>query len=308
MVLRLPALFVSPNLEVNMGVATSTPAPVPVPPGRYLFAFGDSYTATLFNTSDTQPSLSNPMGNPAYPGTTTSGADNWIDVVVYNSTRNDTVAYNYATGANMVNITACQGQAYAASGPVKELNDQMALFKQLPTTVKWNATNSVFFNFFGINDISVQVYSGRSYTNATIILAPDIDNYFSQMGAQYSMGARRFVTILVPPIYRAAVHGFGNGTAAPLVRNLTAYWNNAVHSCAKSFSSKYPGSEMEVFDPSTTFNTILDNPTGYGAPNSTCYSYPAGQPCLWADFIHPGIVMQRAFGNAMNAFLDSNGL
>lgn len=54
-----------------------------------------------------------------------------------------------------------------------------------------------------------------------------------------------------------------------------------------------------LVDPSTVFNTILDNPQTYGAPNNTCYSYPQGQPCLWDDFIHPGIVLQREFGNRM---------
>jgi hypothetical protein len=33
---------------------------------------GDSYTQTGFNVSLTQPSLSNPMGNPPFPGWTSS--------------------------------------------------------------------------------------------------------------------------------------------------------------------------------------------------------------------------------------------
>lgn len=289
-----------------MGAAPSNP--VPVLPARYLFSFGDSYTATGFDISGAQPSLSNPLGNPPYPHTTTSGGDNWVDIVVYNSTRKDTVAYNYAVGANFVNMTAAQGQAYAPSGPVKELKDQMDQFRQLPKTILWNATNSVFFNFFGVNDIAVQVFSGRSYDNATKILAPDMSNYFTQIGQQYSLGARRFVVVLVPPIWRASVFDYGRATTAATVRNLTTIWNNAIQSSATSFPSRYPGAKMVIFDPTATFNQILDQPQQYGAPNNTCYSYPAGQPCLWADFIHPGLVVQKALGNAMNTFLKSNGM
>ncbi|KAF2767475.1 lipolytic enzyme, G-D-S-L [Teratosphaeria nubilosa] len=305
---------VSLRRQVTMGLSSFVPAlapassSVPAVPPQYLFVFGDSYTTTGFNVSGTQPSLSDPMGNPGYPGTTLSGYDNWIDVVVFNSSRNGTVAYNYATSSNFVNVTAAQGQAYEAPGPIKDFGDQLTEFSQLGEDVAWNSANSVFFNFFGINDVTAQVYAGRNYRHSVSILALDIADYFDLMGQQYELGARSFVTILVPPIYRAPVFGYGTGSSAVEIQNLTTYWNHRVAAGCRNLSISYPGARTFVFDPTSIFDEILDSTQQFGAPDSTCFNYPQGRPCLWHDFIHPGIVIQEAFGRQVNAFLKSHAL
>ncbi|KAH9842144.1 lipolytic enzyme, G-D-S-L [Teratosphaeria destructans] len=302
--------------QVTMDFSSLVPAlasaylssPVPAVPSQYWFVFGDSYTTTGFNVSGMQPSLDDPMGNPGYPGATLSGYDNWIDVVVFNSSRDGTVAYNYATSSNFVNVTAAQGQAYEAPGSVKDFNDQLMEFSRLSDDVMWNATNSVFFNFFGINDVTAQVYAGRDYNHSVSNLAADIADYFELMREQYELGARRFVTILVPPIYRAPVFGYGTASSATEIQTLTSYWNQEVAAVCQNFSTRYPLARTFVFDPTPIFDEILDSPQHFGAPNSTCFSYPQGRPCLWHDFIHPGVVIQEAFGLQMKAFLTRHGI
>jgi hypothetical protein len=39
---------------------------------------GDSYSATEYDVDGPRPSALNPLGNPAYPGTTWSGGPNWV--------------------------------------------------------------------------------------------------------------------------------------------------------------------------------------------------------------------------------------
>lgn len=83
------------------------------------------------------------------------------------------------------------------------------------------------------------------------------------------------------------------------MQKLTAWWNNLITQQNTKFKSAHSSAKSLIVDPTSVFTAVLDNPRQYGAPNSTCLSYPQGQPCLWADFIHPGIVMQRELGNRM---------
>jgi hypothetical protein len=39
---------------------------------------GDSYSAVGYNVTEDYPSFANPIGNPAYPGDTTSFGANWV--------------------------------------------------------------------------------------------------------------------------------------------------------------------------------------------------------------------------------------
>jgi hypothetical protein len=43
---------------------------------------GDSYSSTGYDVTGKYPSESNPLGNPPYPGWTTSGGPNWVFALV----------------------------------------------------------------------------------------------------------------------------------------------------------------------------------------------------------------------------------
>ncbi|SMY28558.1 unnamed protein product [Zymoseptoria tritici ST99CH_1A5] len=281
-------------------------------PSKFLFIFGDSYTSTGFNVSNSpQPSVSNPLGNGGYPGTRTSGGDGWVDVIMKNNSRPGTVVYNFAVVGDPVNATLVQ-PTVALPTPIADYRDQMRAFTSAigsasSNKIRWNATNSLFISYFGINDVSIQVAAGRNTSTGQKVLLPDLVDYFNIFGDQYKLGVRKFVLILVPPFFRAPVYSYGNSTSAPDVKNLTIWFNSQVKSRAASFRSQYPLANLSIVDPTPYFNAVLDNPARYGAPNSTCLSYPAGQPCLWHDFAHPGIAIQRTFGQAMSTGLKSLG-
>jgi hypothetical protein len=54
---------------------------------------GDSHTTTSFNDTGTQPSSTNPLGNPTYPGGTASNGPNWVGFL--------TVKYNDFAGSDI---------------------------------------------------------------------------------------------------------------------------------------------------------------------------------------------------------------
>ncbi|KAK4495508.1 hypothetical protein PRZ48_013840 [Zasmidium cellare] len=262
-----------------------------------------------------QPSLKNPFGNPAYPGgesgvmsaihtlmvipARTSGGDIWIDAVV--KSLGQTIVYDLAVGANMVNHTQVRPGSLTAGGAVRDFVDQQAEFDILAKnrSIPWTARNSVFISWFGINDVAVQIHEGRNFNQSTAILAPDVDQYFALLGRQYQLGARNFVSVLVPPIHRAPVYDYGNASNAVDVKQLTDWWNSRMREQHTRFRSRHSSAKSLLVDPTLLFHEILDNPQDFGAPSAACVSYPQGQPCLWADFIHPGIVLQREFGKRM---------
>jgi len=69
---------------------------------KHMVVFGDSITASKFNVTGDQPSETNPIGNPAFPGNTSSIGENWISYMTasYNATFLKTI--NLATGGATV--------------------------------------------------------------------------------------------------------------------------------------------------------------------------------------------------------------
>lgn len=257
-----------------------------------------------------------------------SGGDIWLDVVIDNYTRR-AVAYDFAVGGNTVNSSRVQAGPFSAGPPIYDFTDQHAEFESVSNQIRWNRYNSIFISWFGINDVAVQVYRGRSFDEAQSLLLPDIGDYFRLLRRQYRIGARKFITVLVPrkssisllddfgianapltAINRAPVFGYGTAANAPDVDQVLQYWNQNMKQEHDKFRRRHPFADARIVDPTDLFNRILNDPETYGAPNSSCFNFPEGQPCLWHDFIHPGIVIQAELGNligrvvrSMNRFL-----
>ncbi|KAI0535826.1 hypothetical protein GGR58DRAFT_477643 [Xylaria digitata] len=64
------------------------------------------------------------------------------------------------------------------------------------------------------------------------------------------------------------------------------------------FKSAHGDVTTHLFDTAPTFETILDNPTAYGARDATCISGD-GTSCLWADSYHPGLVIHENLAKAL---------
>lgn len=83
-------------------------------------------------------------------------------------------------------------------------------------------------------------------------------------------------------------------------------WNSILSSRTKLFNSKHPRAKAAFLDIQPFFNTVLDNPTQYGAPDATCMNYN-GVSCLWVDGLHPGQAIHRSVAAGVKALLDASG-
>ena len=131
---------------ITLALLASTALAVPharAPGAKYLISFGDSYTATEFNITGQQPSSSNPIGNPPFPGWTSAGGANWIGNLV--GTYNNSLLLNYNLAYGGATVNASLVPPY--SPEVLSLIDQVAEFKQYlspaPPSAPWTANNTL---------------------------------------------------------------------------------------------------------------------------------------------------------------------
>lgn len=75
-------------------------------------------------------------------------------------------------------------------------------------------------------------------------------------------------------------------------------YNDALASGLANFSSANSGVTAKLIDTSIPFQTAIDNPTAYGAPNATCYNSD-GTSCLWYNDYHPGIAINKLVAEAV---------
>lgn len=69
-------------------------------------------------------------------------------------------------------------------------------------------------------------------------------------------------------------------------------YNDMLASGLANFTSVNNGVTAKLIDTSVAFQTAIDDPTAYGAPNATCYNSD-GTSCLWYNNYHPGIAINE---------------
>ena len=132
---------------------------------------GDSYTSTNFTLHGAQPNKANPIGNPPFPGATSSDGPNYIDFLT--STYNETFikTYNLAYGGATVNPFLVP-TLYGASVRTflsQVIKDFVPLYTN-NSDVQWQSSNSLFVILFGINDC-IQSYGFNNDTLNIDIIA-----------------------------------------------------------------------------------------------------------------------------------------
>lgn len=111
---------------------------------------GDSYSQTGFDPTLTLASSSNPLGNPNFPGWTTSGGPNWIGYYVSQFNSSPVYSYNFASGG----ATTDANLVTPFLPTVLSFVDQVNLYLKSVKTAsfpKWNAADSVFAVWIGVN-------------------------------------------------------------------------------------------------------------------------------------------------------------
>ena len=142
---------------------------------------GDSYTTTGFDpTTGPQPSLTNPLGNPAYYGDTSSNGPNWVDYITTTYNKSLILTYNLAYSGATVDSSLVAQDASTVLDLKQQIEDEyLPLYGNQSSAEElgadWNASNSLFGIFIGINDV------GNSYTEQNTSLNGDIFQVYSTL-------------------------------------------------------------------------------------------------------------------------------
>ncbi|KAK7550893.1 hypothetical protein IWX49DRAFT_498307 [Phyllosticta citricarpa] len=245
---------------------------------RYWFAFGDSYTTIGFNVTKNQPSPSNPLGNPAFPGLTSSNGPNYVGYLTtkYNASLIQTVDLAF-WGATV------DDSLIAAYSPiVKSVKEQVAteFFPYYTTPTKgWSSQDTLFSVFIGINDVA------NSYRVKNTSAYPLVFNEYGVLVEQlYGVGARNFLFLNVPPVqYSPTTKSLGK-SSEKLEADAIDEWNDMVTELADGLRNKHPDTAVFNFDTYSLFRKVQKDPTKYkqteGYKNTTgfCPLYQAGTP------------------------------
>ncbi|PSR77922.1 hypothetical protein BD289DRAFT_444664 [Coniella lustricola] len=281
--------------SATSSVASSTSTAAGSAATQYFITFGDSYSQTGFNvTTGPLPDASDPLGNPPFPGYTTSGANNWIDDLIteYNTTL--LLNYNFAYGGATTDtalVAPFEAGILSFVDEIGEFNDSIATH---PATTPWTSENTLFGVWMGVNDV------GNAYfeSNITDIIYAVMVVYFDQLQVLYDAGGRNFVLLSVPPTQETPLFlTEGADVDAQLVSAIDTY-NAQLAVNLANFTASNAGIKANIVNTTTPFQTALDNPTAYGAANATCYDAD-GTTCLWYNDYHPGVAIHELVARAV---------
>lgn len=115
---------------------------------------GDSYTSTNFTVLGDLPSSENPLGNPPYPGITSSNGPNYIDFLTttYNESFIQTINLAYG-GATIDDALVPSRYGPAVQSFRQQVFSEFKNYYIENGNIRWDSSNSLFIIFFGINDV-----------------------------------------------------------------------------------------------------------------------------------------------------------
>ncbi|KAH8810634.1 aldehyde dehydrogenase family-domain-containing protein [Xylogone sp. PMI_703] len=253
---------------------------------RYLISFGDNYTATGFSITRSKPSSSNPLGNPTFPGETTSGGANWIGHLV--SKYNHTLTYSYNLAVHGATV---DNSLVGSLANVPSLVDQVAVFSHYltptPAYAPWTSSNSLFAIWIGSNDVE----NGYTKSDWNSVAQSVIRRYFQEVQILYDAGARNFVFLTVPPISKTPFARSRGTEAAQREAAAVLQYNQLLAQALVSFRRGNRDVNAKLFDTAGVFNHAIASPDTYGAQDATCVN-EYGNTCLWYSSQNPGVAIQ----------------
>lgn len=220
---------------------------------------GNSYSQTGFNSKTTpQPSQGNPLGNPGYPGDTSSNGPNWIDYLTVEYNQSSLLTYNFAYSGATVDksIIDCtlgvDGQIHDGFLPVYGSGSD----SQFPDV--WEASTSLFGIFIGINDVT-HTYGGDWATINTKVFKA----YTGLVDELYNAGARNFFFLNVPPVDQSPTGlALSDSLRAAYSKDIAAF-NEGVKDVATNLSSSHADATVFHYDTNALFSEVLDDPSKY---------------------------------------------
>ncbi|KAK2626767.1 hypothetical protein QTJ16_003942 [Diplocarpon rosae] len=238
------------------------------------FVFGDSYSTTGFNASGIQPTPTNPLGNPTYPGYTSSNGPNWVDYLTVKYNSSTLLTYNLAHGGATISSALVAPYDPQVSSVADQIQNQwFPVYAGSPASTPWSSNNTLFAIFDGINDIGYTWYLG---TDATKVLHAKIFAvYRGLVDSLYYAGGRNFAFLSVPPFDRAPMALAQPATDQAAQKAAISAWNSALTEMINAVKDEKPEANIFLVDANKYFTQVLDNPKTYnqtaGYKNTTAY-------------------------------------
>ncbi|KDQ09579.1 carbohydrate esterase family 16 protein [Botryobasidium botryosum FD-172 SS1] len=250
---------------------------------RYLFVFGDSYSDVGYNSDlCTPPSDENPLGV-VFPGQTYAEDDapNWVGYLATEFNKSRFLVYDYAVGGAVTrHLRFEQVEREFLKGAGSRDSDSKA------ARPKWNAGNSLFVSWIGINDL------GRGWSSAAAL-----DLLFEAQEMLFEAGARNFLFIDIPPINRSPAASLARAASVdPLYKS----HNTQLSSRIARFVKSHPEISAFQFYAYDMFNQMLDNPEMYGF-NPKDVRKAGGS--VWVDHLHPTSAVHKVIAENVASFL-----
>jgi len=291
---------------------------------RNMFTFGDSYTGNDFLPNGTQPSLANPIGNPPWPGNTSSAGLNWVGYLV--SKYNSTPIFNYNFGFGGATVSSHLVAPFYFG--TQCLEDQVETeflpyygYQNSTYRSAWASNDTLFTFWIGINDI-INSNDFNNGTNATL-MAAIFTEYGNLLDIMYDSGARNFLLIDVPTIQKSPLSQSEPSYIKAQVRVIQS-WGVQLQGLAKSFEANHTDATVLLFSSYGIFQQILKSPTSYKQTaglkelKTYCAAYSNGtikssafvKSCdypvdeyFWLNTLHPTYTVHDALGFSISTKL-----
>jgi len=279
---------------------------------KFLFTFGDSYTTDGFNISAGVDSL--------VPGFTSSNGPNWVQFLggTYNIT--DTKVFNLASGGATIDAALVAPFEPTVLSIVDQVTQFSNILAPKPLGAQWNASNSLFAIWIGINDVG-NSFGWSNVTSQSDFHRTLMRRLFGQIDSLYQDGARQFLFLTVPPTNRAPLLIEQGPKVVASITSALADYNSQLVANVQAFKAKHRDVTTTVFDSRPIFNTLLDNSATFGFSNHTgfCDAYQNGTPdtntqippCapvssyFWLNTLHPLFTVHNILAKAIAAELST---
>ncbi|KAJ6534176.1 hypothetical protein B0H19DRAFT_1185452 [Mycena capillaripes] len=288
-----------PSSATGTTTATTTTSAPPVPSGSvtYWFPFGDSYTTTGFNPNSTLPTVSNPLGNPPFPGFTGAGGENFVgfDTVTYNKSK--ILTFNYAYGGATIDANLVVPYLPTVLSLTDQVNEFLAGAAKKPATSPWTSANALFTVWIGINDIGNSYGSGGIAAQSLSFSDTLLNAYFALV---QKLVPRNFLFINVPPIDRSPLMLAQSTAAQALEKTVIAGFNTKLAAKIASFKASNSGVTTWLWDSNAAFTTILNAPTQFGFVDAVSFGNTGD---FWGNNYHPSAAAHQIFGKQISTLL-----
>ncbi|KAG8983884.1 hypothetical protein FRB94_010463 [Tulasnella sp. JGI-2019a] len=259
---------------------------------KYLFIFGDSYSAVgfrpTFKNDNSEPTEEKPIGVD-WPGYTWSDDQPiWVNHLINIYAEKTLLVYDYAEGGHRVLNVAMQVRKSFLRGAGRKDRDNA-----------WTAEDSLFVTWVGINDIAGPINVDQM-----------LDTLFELQDEIYKAGVRNFLLFNIPPLPKQKKPS----AMLERVADRRTLWNDLLSQKLAIFAKTHPGSSTFLFDAHSLFTRILESPESFGfsvdldsgADMDGSIGPDVGMSMdgvIWCDHIHPTTVTHKIIAREVAKYM-----